>query len=213
MEIEKRLTSNYKDKPIVSKLLSVIEQESNSLKRQAEWLGDQFIVDRSSEGLRDWERMVGIIPDLNQPIQQRRRAVQERLAGFGILTEDKLDRLINSIDEKIWYEIDHEDFLISFTFPQDSLIDRNIYWSAGDFRVGYTPVQTENYPTVELGNFSQMARMLIAAHIAINYNINYDHELIEIGDSLIVETRSYQKAGNFKFGQPFAIDKEKVVIQ
>lgn len=213
MEIEKRLTSNYKNKPIVSKLLSIIEQESNSLKRQAEWLGDQFIVERSDEGLRDWERMVGIIPDLNQPIQQRRRAVQERLAGFGILTEDKLDRLINSIDEKIWYEIDHENFLISFTFPQDSLIDRNIYWGAGDFRVGYTPVQTENYPTVELSDFNQVARMLIAAHIAINYDINYDHEYIGISDSLVVETRTYQKAGVFKLGQPLAVDEEKVVIQ
>lgn len=213
MEIEKRLTSNYKEKPNVNKLLSVIEQESNLLKRQAEWLGDQFIVDRSSEGLRDWERTVGIIPDLNQPIQQRRRAVQERLAGFGILTKDKLDRLLNSIDKKIQYEIDHENFLVSFTFPQSSLIDRNIYWSAGDFRIGYTPVQTESYPMVELSDFSQMARMLIAAHIAINYDVNYNHEFIGIGDSLVVETRTYQKAGSFELRQPFAIDEEKVVIQ
>lgn len=213
MEIEKRLTSNYKNKPNIRKLMSIVDQESSLLKQKAKWLGDQFIVDRANEGLADWERLVGIVPGGNQPIQQRRRAVQERLAGFGVLTEGKLGDLLNSIDKDIQYEIDYKNFLISFTFPQSSLVDRNIYWSAGDFRVGYTPVQTESYPTVELSDFNQVARMLIAAHIAINYDINYDHEHIGVSDSLIVETRTYQTAGTFKFGQPLAADEEKVVIQ
>lgn len=212
MEIKKRLTSNYKGKSNINKLLSVVEQESELLKHQANRLGDQFVVNRSSEGLSDWEKLVGITPLPDQPMQSRRRAVQERIAGFGVLTKDKLDDLMNSLDEDITYTINPEEFLITFSIPQSSVVNRNVYWTVEDFEIGDTLVQVEGYPRVQLDRFFEMARLLVAAHITMEFDVAYTRSSIGISEGLIVESRVYQKAGNFKFGEPLAYDKERVVF-
>lgn len=212
MEIEKRLTSNYRGKENVGKLVSILEQEGSLLRQQAERLGDQFVVNRATEGLSDWERLVGVTPDESRPLQHRRRLVQELLAGVGTLTEDKLERMINLVDEDVSYEVDYNNFLITFKFPQSSLVDRNIYWTVNDFRVGYTPVQNENYPRVRLDFFGDTARKLIAAHIDINYDAKLNNDTIGIRDGLMAEVRVYQKAGEFEFNTPLSKDEDKVVF-
>ena len=79
-------------------------------------VADQFFVQSATWGLELWERQVGIVTDLARSLEERRRAVLEKLTASGNTTAEMVRSIAEAATGYQAKVIMHEDYSFSLEF-------------------------------------------------------------------------------------------------
>lgn len=90
VDLMQHLTSNYKGKENISKLITVIETELGELRLYANTLEDQAVIEKVTWGIREWEKELGIKYNPSTSIEERREIIGAKVRGRGTTTKQML---------------------------------------------------------------------------------------------------------------------------
>jgi len=83
MELIKNLPIFMRKSGYIQNLLNVVEQQLNSADTSLQDIYNQLSIDTATWGLNIYEKELGIITDINKPLQERREYIKSKLRGIG----------------------------------------------------------------------------------------------------------------------------------
>lgn len=89
IKLIEHLPQNYHGKNI-ELLLSVVDSELIEIEDSALSIGLQWIIDKATYGLDDWERLLGIERNPNANLKDRREVIKAKLRGYGTATKEMI---------------------------------------------------------------------------------------------------------------------------
>lgn len=161
-----------------SEILSAEDAEFARLNASIDDLLLQFNVSSATWGLREWERICGIITDTSKTLGERRSNVKARLRGYGVVTAEHIKNIADGyyggeteITER------YSEYIIVIKFTSSYGIPSN------------------------LSDLTEILREIIPAHLAIEYEfkfVTYDilNESYTSYDELIATNYTYDEVLN-----------------
>lgn len=133
-----------------SELLSAEDAEFARLNASIDDLLLQFNVSTATWGLREWERICGIITDTNKTLGERRSNIKARLRGAGVVTAKHIENISEG-----YYGGDTE-----------------IIEKYSEYTIVIKFVSSYGVPS-NLSDLEEVLREIIPAHLAIEYEFKF----------------------------------------
>lgn len=161
-----------------SELLSAEDAEFARLTASIDDLLLQFNVSTATWGLREWERICGIVTDMNKTLGERRSNIKARLRGAGVVTASHIKSVADG-----------------YYGGETEIIEKySTYTVVIKFTSSY------GVPT-NLADLQEVLREIIPAHLAIEYEfkfVTYDilKDAYSTYDSVLASGNTYDEIKN-----------------
>lgn len=161
-----------------SELLSAEDAEFARLNANIEDLLLQFNVSTATWGLREWERICGIITDTKKSLGERRSNVKARLRGAGVVTSEHIKNISDGYYEGETEVIErYSEYIIVIKFTSSYGVPSN------------------------LSDLESVLREIIPAHLAIDYEFKFvTYDLLKVAystyDALLTTNKTYTEIRN-----------------
>lgn len=150
MSLNDYITSNYKGKKNISKLIKVIDGENAQLKLYADELQDQAVISKATWGIAEWEKELNIEHKPDYSLEERREVIGARIRGRGTTTKAML---INAAE--------------AFSGGEVDIIEK-----PEEFEFIIKFVGTKGVPT-NMGDFTDMLDTIKPAHLVYAFEYTY----------------------------------------
>lgn len=133
-----------------SEILSAENTEVARLNASINDLLTQFNVSTATWGLREWERIAGVVTDVSKPLGERRSVVIAKLRGAGVVTVEHVENVAEAYQGGDIEVIErYADYVVVIKFVSSFGIPSN------------------------LSDLTDILREIIPAHLAIEYEFKF----------------------------------------